>query len=393
MKTNRLFADIGFLSLTHSGEQLCGDHVEIAQNSTDQSTVIALADGLGSGVKANILSILTSKLVSTIVASDLSISEAVDAIVQTLPVSSTYGVAYSTFSVVDVKPDGKVYIIEYDNPELLLIRDGKKVALDFEERQIGGKTLRFATCQAQIGDVFLMMSDGVTHAGVGTYFDMGWQIDKIVDFIAPFCQVRYSAKMLARVLLSEVNRLYKANPKDDATVCAMRIGQRHQTNLMLGPPYNKDDEYKMMSSFFREEGKHIVCGGTTSTIVADFLKKPLVPTLDYFDKDIPPIAHIEGVDLVTEGVITVNRVLEYAKNHLESYDSYKRWSSNQDGASKIARMLFEEATDINFYVGRAINSAHQNPNLPITFNIKMHLIEQLSKYLEAMGKKVKIHYY
>ena len=115
--------------------------------------------------------------------------------------------------------------------------------------------------------------------------------------------------------------------------------------------------------------------------------------MDYFDKDIPPIAYIEGVDLVTEGVITMSRVLEYAKNQLEDYDSYKKWSSNQDGASKIARLLFEEATEINFYVGRAINSAHQNPNLPITFNIKMHLIEELSKYLEAMGKKIKIYYF
>lgn len=393
MKTNKLYADIGFLSLTHTGEELCGDHVEIAQNSTDQGVVVSLADGLGSGVKANILSVLTAKLVSTIVASDLPFTEAVDAIVQTLPVSSTYGVAYSTFSAIDVKPDGKIFAIEYDNPDLILIRNGKRVPIQFEIREIGGKQIRFSTCQAQTDDVFLMLSDGVTHAGIGTYFDMGWDVDKIVDFIAPFCSVRYSAKMLARVLLGEVSRLYKNVPADDATVCAIKIGQRKQTNLMLGPPYKRADQEKMMSSFFQEEGKHIVCGGTTSAIVADFLKKPLLPTLDYFDKDIPPIAYIEGVDLVTEGVITMSRVLEYAKNQLEDYDSYKKWSSNQDGASKIARLLFEEATEINFYVGRAINSAHQNPNLPITFNIKMHLIEELSKYLEAMGKKIRIYYF
>ncbi len=148
-----------------------------------------------------------------------------------------------------------------------------------------------------------------------------------------------------------------------------------------------------MSLFFSKEGKHIVCGGTTSTIAAQYLNKPMVADLNYLDPEIPPIAKIEGVDLVTEGVITISKVLEYAKNFLEDNSSYSQWGYKRDGASLIARMLFEEATDINFFVGRAVNPAHQNPNLPITFNIKMQLVDELSKCLQQMGKRIKVSYF
>jgi hypothetical protein len=149
----------------------------------------------------------------------------------------------------------------------------------------------------------------------------------------------------------------------------------------------------MMSLFFSKEGKHIICGGTTSTIASQWLKKPLVASLSFEHSDVPPIATIEGVDLVTEGVITVNRVLEYAKDHIGENLLYEKWSHGRDGASLISRMLFEEATDINFYVGRAINPAHQNPELPINFNIKMNLVQELSKALGEMGKRIKVSYF
>jgi hypothetical protein len=164
-------------------------------------------------------------------------------------------------------------------------------------------------------------------------------------------------------------------------------------NMLFGPPSNRDDADRMMSLFFSKEGKHIVCGGTTSSIAAKLLRKPLRASLNFEKSDIPPIATIEGVDLVTEGVITVNRVLEYAKDYLGENKYYEHWTFKQDGASLISRLLFEEATDINFYVGRAINPAHQNPDLPINFNIKMNLVEELSTCLRKMGKRIKVSYF
>ena len=164
-------------------------------------------------------------------------------------------------------------------------------------------------------------------------------------------------------------------------------------NMLFGPPSNRDDADRMMSLFFSKEGKHIICGGTTSSIASKYLRKPLKTSLNFERSDIPPIAEIEGVDLVTEGVITMNRVIEYAKDYLGENKFYEHWSFKTDGASLISRLLFEEATDINFYVGRAINPAHQNPDLPINFNIKMNLVDELSKSLREMGKKIKVSYF
>jgi hypothetical protein len=169
-----------------------------------------------------------------------------------------------------------------------------------------------------------------------------------------------------------------------------------QVNLMIGPPSNREDNDKMMSLFFSKSGKHIVCGGTTSKIAAGYLGKPLEVKMDFMsdeDDDMPAMGHIEGVDLVTEGVITINRVLEYARDYLRDNDSYSQWCYKRDGASLIARMLFEQATDINFFVGRAVNPAHQNPNLPITFSIKMQLVRELSECLKQMGKNIRVSYF
>ncbi len=99
------------------------------------------------------------------------------------------------------------------------------------------------------------------------------------------------------------------------------------------------------------------------------------------------------MDLVTEGVITINKVIEYARDALADNALYEEWNFKRDGASLISRMLFEEVTDINFYVGRAVNPAHQNPNLPINFNIKMRLVEELSECLKQMGKRIKVSYF
>ena len=164
-------------------------------------------------------------------------------------------------------------------------------------------------------------------------------------------------------------------------------------NILFGPPSNRDDVNRMMSLFFSKEGKHIVCGGTTSSLAAKYLDKPLKASLNFERSDVPPIAEIEGVDLVTEGVITMNKVVEYAKDSLGDNKLYEKWGFGHDGASLICRLLFEEATDINFFVGRAINPAHQNPDLPINFSIKMNLVEQLSDCLRKMGKRIKVSYF
>ena len=389
---NDLCADIGYRSINHYGEQLCGDHIDIV-NQGEDSTVIVLADGLGSGVKASILSTLTSKIISTMMAEGLSLEDCVETIAATLPICSVRQVAYSTFTIIHLIDNTTAEIIQYDNPHVILLRGGKNYDYPKTELNIGGKKIYKSVIPLCEDDLFVAMSDGCPHAGIGLAYNFGWKREDIIDFIETVAVAGYTAKTLSTILIDECYKLYGGEPGDDATACIVRIRKREPMNLLFGPPSNKDDCDRMMSLFFSKEGKHIVCGGTTSSIVSKYLKKPLRTSLNYEQSDIPPIAEIEGVDLVTEGVITINRVLTYAKDYLADNEKYTQWSCKRDGASLICRLLFEEATDINFFVGRAVNPAHQNPNLPINFNIKMNLAAELSECLQKMGKKVKLSYF
>lgn len=389
---SRLCTDIGYHSLYKYGEELCGDHIEVVEQQ-ENTSVIVLADGLGSGVKANILSTLTSKIISTMMANQLSIEECVSTIASTLPVCQVRKVAYSTFTIIRIVNYEYAEIYQYDNPHLIFIRDGQSMDYLESSLEIDGKTIYKSKIDLKENDTFVMFSDGVIHAGVGEHLNFGWLRENVIDFMNVIYDNAYSAKTLATLLTDKCNSLYGNHPGDDTTVCVVKIRQRQPMNLLIGPAKNPEDDEKMLSLFFSKEGKHIVCGGTTSTIVSRYLDKPVMMDSEYIDKDVPPTSSIEGVDLVTEGVLTINKVLEYAKSYLNNNDKYYDWSYKRDGASMISRYLFEEATDIHFFVGRAMNPAHQNPELPINFNIKMHLIDELATCLQKMGKRVKVNYF
>lgn len=389
---NDLCAEIGYKSINHDGEQLCGDHIDIVEQGND-STVIVLADGMGSGVKASILSTLTSKIISTMMAADLPLEECVSTIAATLPVCSVRGVAYSTFTIMHIIDSHTVELIQYDNPHIIYIRDGELYDYPKTELNIGGKTIYKSVIRLKEDDIIIAMSDGCPHAGIGIAYNFGWKWEDIADYMLGLSNGGFTAKVLSTMLIDEVNRLYGGKPGDDATACVIKIRKRVPMNILFGPPSDRDDCDRMMSLFFSKEGKHIICGGTTSSIAAKWLRKPLRPKLDFERSDVPPIAELEGVDLVTEGVITVNKVVEYANDYVQNNESYEEWGYGHDGASLISRLLFEEATDINFYVGKAVNPAHQNPDLPINFNIKMNLVQELSKALKLMGKRIKVSYF
>ena len=390
---NNLWTETGYVSLNKTGEQLCGDRVEVTGGGEANHTTLVLADGLGSGVKANILSTLTSKILCTMISGGMPIESCVETIAETLPVCSVRKVAYSTFSIISVTDNEIAELIQFDNPEIIVLRGGVRYDYPMTTRQIAGKTIHESRFPVEENDVFIAMSDGATYAGVGHALNHGWQRENIIDFAEANYLPGNSAKYIAGNIVDECNRLYEGEPGDDTTVAVVRIRARHPVNLMIGPPPTKDQDIKMMNLFFAKQGEKIICGGTTATIASRYLHRELKPTLDYPDPEIPPISQLDGVDLVTEGVVTISRVLKYAEDFLNGTDLSASWSTRRDGASLIARELFEKATDINFFVGRAINPAHQNPDLPITFGIKIQLIENLAKCLEKMGKQIKVSYF
>ncbi len=389
---NNLCIDLGYKSVNHYGEELCGDHIEVVEQD-ENSSVIVLADGLGSGVKASILSTLTSKIISTMMAAGLPIDECVSTIAATLPVCSERGVAYSTFTIMHIKENETMEMIQYDNPQVIMLRDGQNYVYTMTEMILDGKKIFKSSIRLEEGDIFIAMSDGCPYAGTEESLNYNWKREDIIAFMEVMAMNGLTAKNLATLLVDECNKLYGEKPGDDTTACVIKVRKRTPINLLFGPPSNPDDVNRMMALFFSKEGKHIISGGTTAGIAAKYLGKEIVPLQNTEKTDIPPMSQIEGVDLVTEGVVTINRVVEHAKDYVNENELFEKWYFKKNGAALVSQLLFEEATDINLYIGKAINPAHQNPDLPVHFNLKMLLVEELTFFLKKMGKRVKVSYF
>ncbi len=385
----KLFLEYGYTSFNKFGEELCGDKVSII--SKDGYTTLVLADGLGSGVKANILSTLTSKILSTMVSNNISIKECVETIIETLPVCKDRGVAYSTFSVIHLNSDGIGYMFEFDNPQCIFFRDCKAQELEREEINILGKKVYKSYLKLKNQDKVIVMSDGVPHAGIGKIMNLGWQRNDIINYIEENIDSHMSATCVANMLASASKALYLNEPGDDTTVAVIKIREEQNVNIMIGPPVKKEDCDKYVRDFLNIPGIRIVCGGTTSQIVANYLNEEVTTTFSYEVSDIPPIGYINGIDLTTEGVLTLRKLIELSETYIKIDSDVPKKFIKKDGASQIANFLFEEATNINFFVGQAVNEAHTGS--PIDSTLKFKLVEKLSENLISMGKKIDIKYY
>ena len=358
--------DVAWKSLNKKGEELCGDKVVTVR--TADSTIAVLADGLGSGVKANILATLTSTICATMVREGASVADVVSTIVNTLPVCSVRKVAYATYSIQEIKDSGEGYLAEFDNPFCIYIRDGQRMEFKCEYNEYSGKGVYETRFQALPGDVITIVSDGVIYAGVGESLNFGWTWEHVVKWLLNATALDMSAPRLAAALSDTVNDLYMKKPGDDSTVLVAEVTPHRVVNMLAGPPKEKADDERMVRDYMRSQGKKVICGGTSANIVARVLNRKIRTSLTYSDPSIPPIGFIEGVDLVTEGVLTLTRTLdilqEYCEKDADSY--YFHRIDEENGAAMLARLLLEDCTHLKLFIGTAINPAHQNPNLPLT---------------------------
>lgn len=383
-----LCLESGYTSLNKTNEELCGDKVESQKNG--DFTTLVLADGLGSGVKANILSTLTSKILCTMVSNDIEIEDCVETILQSLPVCKERGVAYSTFSIIHINENGEGYLFEFDNPQAIYMTNGKCQDFNRVKLDILGKTVYKTDLKLSENDVIVTFSDGVIHAGIGMTLNFGWDRKEVIDFLNNLVKPKMSARCIACLLAGACNDLYLDKPGDDTTVLAVKVRKKVKAKLLVGPPVNPEQDNFYISQFLEGDSKKIVCGGTSSLIVAKHLNKKVNASFEFIDEEVPPIGYIDGIDLTTEGVLTLRKLLLFSEKYLSNSDLTPKYYTKKDGASLLADMLFEQVTDIEFFVGQSVNKAHQGS--PIDITMKLKLVESLSKNLKLMGKRVVVNY-
>jgi hypothetical protein len=365
------------------GQSICGDVFMSRKLKDEGRTILVLSDGLGSGVKANVLGTLTASMILNYMKVNKDIRKAAEVIMKTLPMCSKRKASYSTFTIVEIECDGDTRIICYDNPDCLILRGLEKFEPECEELHLEGeankgKILYSYRFKAQKEDRIIFCSDGVTNSGMGSQrMPFGWGMENVDQYAKGL--IRRNPFVSARQLGSQVVDRACANnsnqPKDD-TSCAV-LYYREPRNLMIctGPPYEKNKDVKLVNQLKEFKGSKIVCGGTTAGIVSRELNTPIEVDLNISDSELPPVSHIDGIDLVTEGILTLGKVHRILENYTQNT------SLRHGPADRIVRMLLE--SDKIFIInGTKINVAHQDPKLPMELEIRRTVVKNIVALLE-----------
>lgn len=386
----KYYMDFAYGSLIKHGEELCGDMVEFFND--ENQFVAVLSDGMGSGVKANILATLTAKIGLTMLKEGMRIEEVVETVSQTLPVCSQNKVAYSTFTMVKVAKDGFAYIVEFDNPTVFFMRGEEMLSLDWKERIINNKKIRECKIQLKERDRIVMVSDGVEFAGTRPTLNYSWQWKDIAKHLLKFTNENMNAKTITNNLLGVCNQLYYFEPADDTTVATIKVSSDSKAVLFSGPPINKKMDKEVVHKMMGSAGKKIVCGGTTANIVARELNVEYKSSTEIIDEDIPPIGYIEGIDLVTEGVLTLRKSCEILKKLLTTNDD-SFLHKKKDAATLLSRILYEDCIHIKMIIGRCINPENLMIDNSDDLSARLYVLNEMKNVLVKLGKIVEVEYY
>lgn len=382
------FLDVCESSLNKKGEELCGDKVKYRK--TDQKLTIVLSDGLGSGVKANILATLTTEILITMLDADIPLEEVLKTVIETLPICKVRKIAYSTFTIIQVDAATNHFkVINFDNPPCLYFQKGKLAKLETRTEHILGRKISLAEGYLERGDFLGAISDGVLYAGMGVTLNFGWGWDQIAQYVeGVLLQKAHTARTIVQAVIQKTHSLYQGEVGDDATVVGIYIRKRNPLMIFTGPPLDRDQDQVYVERFLDFKGRKIICGGTTGNIVANYLGETIETDLTTIRKEMPPIGTLSYVDLVTEGILTISKTTEYIKT---CNCDLSRLRFDQNGAYLLTREILQ-ADSIVFLVGQSINEFYQNPLLPKNISIRRNLIEDLVQFLRSQQKEVTIEY-
>ncbi|MCB2195447.1 MAG: serine/threonine-protein phosphatase [Bacteroidetes bacterium] len=380
---NKFYIEVDCIQKNQDGERICGDVFLTERIKTEERTIIVLSDGMGHGVKANMLATLTSTMALNFTKEHKDVNRIAEIIMNTLPVCSKRQISYSTFTIIDIEEDGKTTILEYDNPETIIVRDSKPFnpgwqCIMLESEKNAGKVLKNCTFQAQKEDRIIFCSDGITQSGMGSdKYPFGWGHDNLESFVQRL--ITNNPDMSANKLAVKVVNMAFQNDgyiaKDDTSCAAIYFREPRKLLICTGPPYEEENDKKLADVVKNFNGKKILSGATTADIISRELKLEIEDSFEFHDPDLPPVAYMEGIDLVTEGILTLSKVAKILKVYNNNYILGK------GPADQIVKLL-KESDEIQFVIGTRVNIAHQDPNLPVELEIRRTVVRRIAETLE-----------
>lgn len=391
---SKFYIEVAGEHRNHGEERICGDVFLSRKVKEENRTIVVLSDGMGHGIKANVLATLTSTMALNFTIEHKDVVTIAEIIMNTLPECSERHMSYSTFTIIDIEHDGKVSILEYDNPQCLLFRNGKPYApewksITMDTEKNAGKEIHTCEFFPVLEDRIIFCSDGITQSGLGTdKYPLGWGRDNLETYAAKLLQntKTISARKLAGKIVNIAFKNDGYSSKDDTTCASIYFRNPRKLLLITGPPYEEENDVKLADEVRAFKGKKIICGATTADIIARETGVEIEDSLNFDDPDLPPVSHMEGIDLVTEGILTITKVTSLLKQYSPSY------TPKNGPADRIIRLV-RESDEIHIIIGTRINIAHQDPNLPIELEIRRTVVKRMAKLLEEKFlKEVSIKY-
>lgn len=381
--SDSFYIEVGSAQRSHVGERICGDVFLSEKIKEEGRTVVVLSDGMGHGVKANLLATLTATMALNFTKEHKDAQKTIEIIMNTLPVCSERKISYATFTIIDIEKDGQTTILNYDNPEPLHLRDNKTLKPDWQKMTVEDgdqvtKEITGCTFKLLKEDRIIIMSDGITQSGLGKgRYLLGWGLDEVEKMLLSQIEEQpyISAAKLSSIVVNKAHANDEYQAKDDTSVVAVYCREPRRLLISSGPPYEKEKDKELATLVRDFEGKKILCGGTTADIIARELNISIEDSLEFDDPDLPPISHMKGIDLVTEGILTLSKTTGL----LEQYGPDTELGKGP--ADLIVREIME-SDEIHLIAGTAINVAHQDPNLPVELEIRRSVIKKIANILE-----------
>jgi hypothetical protein len=387
------FIEVDYCQRAKHGQLISGD-VFLTQNVKQENRIVSvLTDGLGSGVKASVLATMTATMALKFAVSPMDIRRSAEIIMDTLPICSVRKISYSTFTVVDMARDGQTRIIEHGNPSFLLIRPEGEMRIEKAEvrpERWRERVINYTSFEVKREDRIVFFSDGISQAGMGEFrTPFGWGLPGVETYIREQIDRRphISARDLSRALVARAEEVDGLTAKDDITCGVVYVRSPRQLLVITGAPFNRVHDQDLARMAERTPGRKVICGGTTANIISRQLNHPIdIDLRQPRDSRVPPLAKMQGFDLVTEGILTLGEVLRILEEGLAPEEL------KPNAAVRLTRMLLDSDV-VRFAVGTRINEAHQDPNIPVDLDLRRNIVKRIARILEDKHlMRVIVHY-